>query len=82
MPREHPLEIVDELIDVLGDSDAFLLLGGELLGSRSDLDHCRGDLLIGGSGITLDGGGVFTTEPITRTRTSITENHPNQCSGC
>jgi hypothetical protein len=38
--------------------------------------------LIGSSGITFDGGGVFTTEPITRTQTSITDNHPNQCSGC
>jgi hypothetical protein len=38
--------------------------------------------LIGSSGITLDGGGLFTTEPITRSRTSIADNHPNQCSGC
>jgi hypothetical protein len=38
--------------------------------------------LIGSSGITFDGGGVFTTEPITRTQTSIADNHPNQCSGC
>jgi hypothetical protein len=38
--------------------------------------------LTGSSAITLDGGGVFTTEPITRTRTRITENHPTQCTGC
>jgi hypothetical protein len=36
----------------------------------------------GSPGITLDGGGVFTTEPITRTRTSIAGNRPNQCTGC
>jgi hypothetical protein len=29
------------------------------------------------AGITLDGGGVFTTAPTTRSRTSIADNHPN-----
>jgi hypothetical protein len=38
--------------------------------------------LSGSQGITLGGGGVFTTEPITRTRTSIVDNQPNQCTGC
>ena len=33
-------------------------------------------------GSALDGGGVFATEPITRIRTSITDNQPNQCAGC
>jgi hypothetical protein len=38
--------------------------------------------LFGGPGIERRGAGLFTTEPITRTRTRITGNAPDQCFGC
>jgi fibronectin-binding autotransporter adhesin len=38
--------------------------------------------LTGGPAIALAGGGLFTTEPVTRTRTTIAANRPDQCSGC
>jgi hypothetical protein len=38
--------------------------------------------LIGGAGIERRGGGLFTTEPITRTRGRIAGNAPDQCFGC
>jgi hypothetical protein len=41
-----------------------------------------GNLLAGGHGVDLQGGGLFTTFPITRTRTPIVGNVPDQCFGC
>jgi hypothetical protein len=38
--------------------------------------------LTGGAGIERQGGGLFTTEPVTRTRTVIAGNAPDQCFGC
>jgi hypothetical protein len=38
--------------------------------------------LLGGSGIVKRGAGLFTSEPITRTRTRIAGNDPDQCFGC
>jgi hypothetical protein len=38
--------------------------------------------LAGGPAIALAGGGLFTTEPVTRTRTTIAANRPDQRSGC
>jgi hypothetical protein len=38
--------------------------------------------LNGSSGITLQGGGIFATNPVTLTHTTITNNSPGQCDGC
>lgn len=38
--------------------------------------------LSGGASITRQGGGVFTTEPVTLTNSVIAHNSPDQCSGC
>ena len=38
--------------------------------------------LTGTSGITLQGGGLFTTSPVTLTNTTIARNRPDQCLGC
>jgi hypothetical protein len=38
--------------------------------------------LSGGSGIERRGGGLFTTEPVTLTRTRLAGNVPDQCFGC
>jgi len=36
----------------------------------------------GSAGITVQGGGLFTTFPVTLTRTVIAGNKPDQCFGC
>ena len=41
-----------------------------------------GNSLNGSSGITLQGGGIFATNPVTLTHTTITNNSPGQCDGC
>ena len=51
----------------------------ELTLTDSAINH---NSLTGSAAIALEGGGIFTTEPITRTRTSVTDNAPNQCTGC
>jgi hypothetical protein len=38
--------------------------------------------LSGSAAIARDGGGIFTSEPIVRTRTTVSGNDPNDCSGC
>lgn len=38
--------------------------------------------LLGGPGIQRRGGGRFTTEPVTLTRTRLAGNVPDQCFGC
>lgn len=38
--------------------------------------------LTGSAGIALSGGGLFTSEPVTLTRSLIARNAPDQCSGC
>jgi putative intracellular protease/amidase len=38
--------------------------------------------LLGGSGIQRRGGGLFTTEPVTLTRSRLAGNAPDQCFGC
>lgn len=40
-----------------------------------------GNALLGGSGIERQGGGLYTTEPVTRTRTPIFGNTPDQVFG-
>lgn len=40
------------------------------------------NLLTGSSGISLQGGGLFTTSPVTLTNTRIARNRPDQCIGC
>ena len=37
--------------------------------------------LVSGPGVTLLGGGLFTTDPVTLSNTRITHNAPNDCSG-
>jgi hypothetical protein len=41
-----------------------------------------GNVLAGSTAIERRGGGLFTTEPVTRTRTRIAGNAPDQCFGC
>jgi hypothetical protein len=38
--------------------------------------------LAGTSGVTLQGGGLFTTAPVTLTNSVIGQNTPGQCFGC
>lgn len=38
--------------------------------------------LTGSPGLSLRGGGLFTTSPVTITNTRIAHNRPGQCSGC
>ncbi len=40
------------------------------------------NVLSGSAGITLRGGGIFSTLPVKLTDSVITENSPGQCSGC
>jgi hypothetical protein len=40
------------------------------------------NMLTGTPGITLQGGGLFTTSPVTLTNTTIERNRPDQCVGC
>jgi hypothetical protein len=41
-----------------------------------------GNRVTGTAGITLQGGGIFSTEPVTRSGSSITGNRPDNCTGC
>jgi hypothetical protein len=41
-----------------------------------------GNVLEGSSGTSLQGGGLFTTSPVTLTGTRIILNYPDQCDGC
>jgi hypothetical protein len=41
-----------------------------------------GNALAAGPGPTVQGGGLFTIAPVTRTRTVIAGNRPDQCFGC
>jgi hypothetical protein len=41
-----------------------------------------GNLLSGTSGITIRGGGLFTSFPVTIDNSRISGNAPDQCSGC
>ena len=36
----------------------------------------------GDSGITLEGGGLYTEVPVVLKRTSIASNVPDECAGC
>ncbi len=56
----------------------------EGLHSNLTLDHVRvtRNRLVGAAGDDVSGGGVYTRDPITRTDTVITSNHPDQCFGC
>jgi hypothetical protein len=48
------------------------------------LDHTTvtHNQLLGSPGMTLQGGGVFTTETITQSHSTIAGNAPDQCVGC
>jgi hypothetical protein len=41
-----------------------------------------GNTLRASAGLERRGGGLYTTLPVTRTKTRITGNHPDQCVGC
>lgn len=41
-----------------------------------------GNALVGTRGVTLVGGGIYTTAPVTLDHTLIALNRPNGCSGC
>jgi hypothetical protein len=47
-----------------------------------DLSALTGNVLRAGRGITVQGGGLFTTLPVAITHTVIARNEPDQCSGC
>jgi hypothetical protein len=53
--------------------------GGPLILINSTI---TGNALNGSSGTTLQGGGIFATNPVTLTNTTITNNSPGQCDGC
>jgi hypothetical protein len=38
--------------------------------------------LTGSAGISLSGGGIFTTQPVILTRSLVARNAPDQCAGC
>jgi hypothetical protein len=53
--------------------------GGPLILTNATITH---NVLTGTTGITLQGGGVFATQPVTLTNTVIANNIPDQCDGC
>jgi hypothetical protein len=53
--------------------------GGPLILINSTITE---NSLNGSDGITLQGGGIFATNPVTLTNTIITNNTPGQCDGC
>jgi hypothetical protein len=44
--------------------------------------HVTGNKLRASPGITVSGGGIFSTYPVDLTDTVITQNSPDQCVGC
>jgi hypothetical protein len=59
-----------------------VLLTGPPVELTLDRSLVTGNSLNASAGIERSGGGVFTTEPIVRTRTLIAGNSPDQCFGC
>jgi len=53
--------------------------GGPL---RLDGSHITGNALHGGHGVTVSGGGVYSTYPVVLTDSVIARNSPDQCIGC
>ncbi len=54
--------------------------GGPLTLEKTTVKH---NVLKGGSGATLQGGGLYTVGyPVTLTKTTVTGNSPDQCDGC
>ncbi len=53
--------------------------GGPLILANATITH---NLLTGTTGITLQGGGIFATNPVILTNTVIANNAPDQCDGC
>ena len=41
-----------------------------------------GNSVAGSAGLTIQGGGLFTTFPVTLTKTVLAGNKPDQCFGC
>jgi hypothetical protein len=59
-----------------------VLLSGPPVTLTLDGTSITGNVLTGPGGATLQGGGLYTTSPITRTNSPIANNHPDQCFGC
>jgi hypothetical protein len=53
--------------------------GGPLVLVGSSVTH---NTLSGNNGITLEGGGIFATNPVSLTNSVIADNIPDQCFGC
>jgi hypothetical protein len=53
--------------------------GGPLILANATITH---NLLTGTTDITVQGGGIFATNPVTLTHTVIADNVPGQCDGC
>jgi hypothetical protein len=64
-------------------------------GGIFNVDYCNGapsltlidsaimlNRLTGSSGLTFQGGGLYTVAPVTMTQSTIAENAPDQCYGC
>jgi len=52
----------------------------ELSLEASTIEHNQ--LLAGAAGVSLEGGGMFTTLPVTTRDTTIAHNRPDECDGC
>jgi hypothetical protein len=59
-----------------------VLLTGPPVELTLDRSLVTGNALSASPAIERSGGGVFTSEPIVRTRTLIAGNSPDQCAGC
>ena len=57
--------------------------GGIWNGSHLTLEYTRviGNTLSASPGLTVQGGGLFTTFPVTLVHSRIAHNHPDQCAG-
>jgi hypothetical protein len=75
------LVVAQPLGDELGRVDRVFVSGPPVELTLIDSLVARNTLL-GGSGIERRGGGLFTTEPVTLTRTRLAGNVPDQCFGC
>lgn len=59
-----------------------VLLSGPPVTLKLDGTSVTGNVLTGPSGATLQGGGIYTTQPISRTNSPVVNNHPDNCVGC
>lgn len=59
-----------------------VFLSGPPVELSADHSQITANSLSTNAGGSSEGGGIFTTEPVTLNHTAVTGNHPDQCVGC